>query len=130
MWTRRSSKVGSEKREAKLTYEGCTGYQPVLALWAELNVVVSDEFRDGNVPAHQELLPITQRAFQALPETVVERYFPGDSGRGTPRRATLHWPGAAARFHRVWSIVCGGFPAGAARAVRVYMRVYKGCLPG
>jgi hypothetical protein len=31
------------------------------------------------VPAHQELLPITQRAFQALPETVVERYFRGDS---------------------------------------------------
>jgi len=31
------------------------------------------------VPADQELLPITQRAFQALPETVVERYFSGDS---------------------------------------------------
>ena len=71
--------IESWKREAKLTYEGCTGYQPVLALWAEMSVVVADEFRDGNVPAHQELLPITQRAFQALPETVVERYFRGDS---------------------------------------------------
>ena len=71
--------IESWKREAKLTYEGGTGYQPVLALWAEMNVVVADEFRDGNVPAHQELLPITQRAFQALPETVVERYFRGDS---------------------------------------------------
>jgi hypothetical protein len=71
--------IESWKREAKLTYEGCTGYQPVLALWAEMNVVVSDEFRDGNVPAHQQLLPITRRAFQALPETVVERYFRGDS---------------------------------------------------
>jgi len=71
--------IESWKREAKLTYEGCTGYQPVLALWAELNVVVADEFRDGNVPAHQQLLPITQRGFQGLPETVVERYFRGDS---------------------------------------------------
>src|SRR6266704_773506 len=44
-----------------------------------MNVVVGDEFRDGNVPAHQQLLPITQRAFQALPETVRERYFRGDS---------------------------------------------------
>jgi hypothetical protein len=44
-----------------------------------MNVVVADEFHDGNVPAHQQLLPITQRAFQALPETVVERYFRGDS---------------------------------------------------
>jgi hypothetical protein len=71
--------IESWKREAKPTYEGCPGYQPVLALWAEMSVVVGDEFRDGNVPAHQELLPITQRAFQALPETVVERYFRGDS---------------------------------------------------
>jgi len=71
--------IESWKREAKLTYEGSSGYQPVLALWAEMNVVMADEFRDGNVPAHQELLPITQRAFQALPETVIERYFRGDS---------------------------------------------------
>lgn len=71
--------IESWKREAKLTYEGTSGYQPVVALWAEMNVVVADEFRDGNVPAHQQLLPITQRAFQALPETVVERYFRGDS---------------------------------------------------
>jgi hypothetical protein len=71
--------IESWKREAKLTYEGYTGYQPVLALWAEMNVVVADEFRDGNVPAQQALLPITQRALQALPETVQERYFRGDS---------------------------------------------------
>jgi hypothetical protein len=71
--------IESWKREAKPTYEGGRGYQPVLALWAEMNVVVADEFRDGNVPAHQELLPITQRACQALPDTIVERYFRGDS---------------------------------------------------
>jgi hypothetical protein len=69
----------SWKREAKPTYEGVTGYQPVLALWAEMNVVVADPFREGNVPAHQGLLPVAQRAFQALPETVTERYFRGDS---------------------------------------------------
>ena len=82
--------IESWKREAKLTYEGCTGYQPVLALWAEMSVVVADEFRDGNMSAHQELLPITQRAFQALPETVVERYFRGDSACHEHR--LLEWP--------------------------------------
>jgi hypothetical protein len=71
--------VESWKREAKPTYEGTTGYQPVLALWAEMNVVVADEFRDGNVPAAQQLLPVAQRAFQALPETIEEFYFRGDS---------------------------------------------------
>ena len=81
--------IESWKREAKPTYEGSTGYQPVLALWAEMSVVVGDEFRDGNVPAHQELLPITQRAFQALPETVVELYFRGDSA--CHEQSLLEW---------------------------------------
>jgi len=59
--------IESWKREAQFTYAGCAGYQPVLALWAEMDAVVADEFRDGNVPASQELLPVVQRAFQALP---------------------------------------------------------------
>lgn len=71
--------IESWKREAKVTYEGSSGYQPVLALWAEMNVVVAEEFRDGNVPAQQDLLPVAQRAFAALPSTVQERYFRGDS---------------------------------------------------
>lgn len=35
------------KREAKATYERGNGYQPMLALWAEMNVVLADQFRDG-----------------------------------------------------------------------------------
>src|SRR5271157_2494078 len=44
-----------------------------------MQVVVGDEFRDGNVPAQQGLLGVAQRGFQALPATVTERYFRGDS---------------------------------------------------
>lgn len=80
--------IESRKREAKLTYEGSTGYQPLLALWAELNVIVAEEFRDGNVPAQQAPLAVTQRAFQALPETVQERYFRGDSACDEDRLLT------------------------------------------
>ncbi len=71
--------IESWKREAKPTYEGCTGYQPMLALWAEMDLVVADEFRDGNVGAQVELLGVTQRALAALPETVEGRYFRGDA---------------------------------------------------
>jgi hypothetical protein len=71
--------IESWKREAQATYQGGRGYQPMLALWAEMNVVVADEFRDGNVPALQEPLRVAQRGFQALPETVREYYFRGDS---------------------------------------------------
>lgn len=71
--------IESHKREARATYEGVNGYQPVLALWAEMDVIVADEFRDGNVSAQTGLLPVAQRAMTALPETVQERYFRGDS---------------------------------------------------
>jgi hypothetical protein len=48
-------------------------------VWAELNVVVADEFRDGNVPAHQSPLGVAQRAFAGLPQQVQEMYFRGDA---------------------------------------------------
>jgi hypothetical protein len=74
-----STLIESWKKEAKPTYEGGCGYQPMLALWAKMNVVVADEFRDGNVPAIQEPLRVARRDLEALPETVQGRYFRGDS---------------------------------------------------
>ena len=35
-------------------------------VWAEMNLVVADQFRDGNVLAHYEPLPVAQAAFAAL----------------------------------------------------------------
>jgi hypothetical protein len=69
----------SHKREALWTYEGGRGYQPMLAVWAEMDVVLADEFRDGNVPAMMAPLPVAQRAFAALPETVTSFYSRGDA---------------------------------------------------
>jgi Transposase DDE domain group 1 len=71
--------IESRKREALRTYEGERGYQPMLAVWAEMYVVLADEFRDGNVPAMMEPLTVAKRAFAALPETVQTYYFRGDS---------------------------------------------------
>lgn len=81
--------IESVKREAKPTYEGTRGYQPLLALWAEMDLALADEFRDGNVPAQQAPLELTRRAFQALPETVQEYYFRGDSACW--ERGLLNW---------------------------------------
>ncbi len=71
--------IASRKQEALRTYEGERGYQPMLAVWAEMNAVLADKFRDGNVPAQMEPLAVAQAAFAALPETVKEYYFRGDS---------------------------------------------------
>jgi hypothetical protein len=60
----------SHKREAMVAYTGDRGYQPQVAVWAELDLVVADQFRDGNVPARYAPLTVAQAAFAALPATV------------------------------------------------------------
>jgi DDE family transposase len=60
----------SQKRRAKGTYDGRTGYQPVVALWAEQDMVLADEFRDGNVPAGTGNRRVLERAVAALPPGV------------------------------------------------------------
>lgn len=69
----------SRKREALWHYKGGRGYQPAVVYWAEQDLVVADEFRDGNVPAAMENLRLIQRAFGSLPATVRERFFRSDS---------------------------------------------------
>jgi hypothetical protein len=71
--------IESHKENALNHYEGGRGYQPMVAVWAEADLVLADEFRDGNVPAQQAPLTCAQLAFAALPDTIQERYFRGDS---------------------------------------------------
>ena len=71
--------IESRKQEALPTYEGPRGYQPMLAVWAETDIVLADEFRDGNVPAMMEPLTVAQRAYAAAPPTVDTFYYRGDS---------------------------------------------------
>jgi hypothetical protein len=74
-----ASIVESEKQQAALTYTGESGYQPTLAYWAEQQMVLYEEFRDGNVPAGKDILRVLKRAVQALPEGVEKKNFRSDS---------------------------------------------------
>jgi len=69
----------SHKREAQVHYQGGRGYQPAAIYWGEQDLVVADEYRDGNVPAGMDNLPLIQRGFATLPPTVTEYYFRADS---------------------------------------------------
>jgi len=81
--------IESSKRVAAMTYKGERGYQPVLVLWAEQDLIVADEFRDGNVPAGTDLLRSVQRAFGALPAAVEKVYYRGDSA--SYNHTLLNW---------------------------------------
>jgi hypothetical protein len=79
----------SEKRCALPTYDGRTGYQPVVALWAEQDVILADEFRDGNVPAGSGNRRVIEQALAALPGGVEEVQLRGDSA--LYEQALLRW---------------------------------------
>jgi hypothetical protein len=51
----------------------------MVAVWAEADWVVADQFRDGNGPAKQEPLTCAPMAFAALPADLTARSFRGDS---------------------------------------------------
>jgi hypothetical protein len=71
--------IEAHKRDATVAYEGTRGYQPLVAVWAEEQLIVADEFRDGNVAGGEDPLSSAQRAMDNLPPWVQERYFRGDS---------------------------------------------------
>ena len=71
--------IHCDKRAAKRSYDGNRGYQPVLALWAEQDVIVADEFRDGNVPAGSGNRRVVEKALAALPGGIAKIYLRGDS---------------------------------------------------
>jgi DDE family transposase len=79
----------SHKREALRHYQGGRGYQPTAVYWVEQDLVVADEYRDGNVGAGMETLRLIQRAFASLPPTVTTWYFRADTACYDER--TLKW---------------------------------------
>lgn len=81
--------LDSDKRAAKPTYQGGKGYQPVSVLWAEQDLIVTDEFRDGNVPAGSGNLRVVQKALEALPPGVRDIRVRGDSA--LYEHALLDW---------------------------------------
>jgi len=62
--------VETMKEEALYSYKGYKSYQPLNVWWAEKEMVLQTEFRDGNVPAGYENLRILKGALYDLPKGV------------------------------------------------------------
>jgi len=109
-----ASILESQKRSALATYDGRTGYQPVVALWAEQDVVLADEFRDGNVPAGSGNRRVVEQALAMLPLGVDRIFVRGDSA--LYEQALLRWLEARGIGYAI-SADMGHELAAAARAV-------------
>lgn len=62
--------IETYKDEALFCYKGFKAYQPLNTYWAEEELMVHTEFRDGNVPAGHEALRVLQDALLCLPDSV------------------------------------------------------------
>ena len=71
--------VESHKDAATVAYDGTRGYQPVLVLWAEQDVILHDQFRDGHVPAGCGNVRVLERAVATLPHGVTQLALRADS---------------------------------------------------
>jgi hypothetical protein len=62
--------VETTKVDALYSYKGFKAYQPLNTWWAEHQLVLHTEFRDGNVPAGYEQLRVLKEALALLPADV------------------------------------------------------------
>jgi hypothetical protein len=81
--------VESHKDAATVAYDGTRGYQPVLVLWAEQDVILTDQFRDGHVPAGCGNVRVLEQAVSHLPQGVEQIRLRADSA--LYETAVLRW---------------------------------------
>jgi hypothetical protein len=67
------------KRTAFFCYKHFRAFQPLNTWWAEHEMVLHSEFRDGNVPAGYEQLRVLQRSLELLPKGVEQVYLRSDT---------------------------------------------------
>ena len=71
--------IETYKAEALRGYKGDKAYQPLTTYWAEQDMVVHSEFRDGNVPAGCGNLKVLKETLRILPQGVMKVYFRSDT---------------------------------------------------
>jgi hypothetical protein len=98
--------VETTKREALFSYEGYKAYQPLQVFWAEQELLVHTEFRDGNVPANYDLLRVLKETLNGLPQGVKKVRFRSD-GAGYAHDLLAYCDKGHTRFGRIeFAISC------------------------
>jgi|GEM_PF-2149707 hypothetical protein len=62
--------IPTTKSDALYSYQGCKACQPLNTWWAEHEIMLHSEFRDGNVPAGYEQVRLLRESLDLLPSGV------------------------------------------------------------
>lgn len=94
--------VATHKREALHCYKGYKAYQPLNCWWAEQEVVLYSEFRDGNVPAGFQQLRVLQRCLDAAAAAGVKTVYLRSDSAGYQQDLLLYCgEGRDPRFKKI-----------------------------
>lgn len=69
----------SRSRAAQMSYTGERGWMPMLAFWAELDLVVHEEFRQGSVAPQSDALNFLKETLSQLPKDINRVFVRSDS---------------------------------------------------
>jgi hypothetical protein len=89
--------VETAKANAKYCYEGYRALQPMEVEWAETELVLADELREGNVPPGRGIKEIVDEAYNMLPEGPWRVKVRSDSA-GYQQDVLDHWQGREWQF--------------------------------
>ena len=93
--------VETAKRDALFSYKGFKSYQPLSTWWAEQEMVLHTEFRDGNVPAGYEQLRVLKESLAMLPAGVEQVRLRSDTAGYQHSLLRYCEQGDDARFGRI-----------------------------
>jgi len=91
----------TDKRDALFCYQGFKSYQPLNVYWAEHELMLHSEFRDGNVPAGFDNLRVLREALALLPPGVEKVRFRADSASYQHELLSYLDDGRDPRFGRI-----------------------------
>ncbi len=99
--------VETAKKNAFFSYEGYKAYQPLQVFWAEQELLVHTEFRNGNTPANHDLLRVFKETLDGLPQGVKKVRLRSDGAGYVHDLLAYCDKGAHPRFGRVeFAISC------------------------
>ena len=81
--------VESPQGYRSVAYDGTRGYRPVVVFWAEQDLVLHDQFRDGHVPAGCGNVRVLKQAVANLPQGITQLFLRADSA--LYETAVLRW---------------------------------------
>jgi uncharacterized membrane protein YqjE len=97
--------VETAKQDALFGYKGFKSYQPLNTWWAEHQIVLHTEFRDGNVPAGHEQLRVLKESLSLLPEGVEKVRLRSDTAGYQHALLRYCEQGESQRFGRIEFVV-------------------------